>query len=129
MDSRFVRYELKRLREAIDLVSGPIIRVDVSSNLALTRALHANRTIRHPSTDTTARTITLPSDGAVDDWISFVTVFGSGALTIVPPGGGSLRLAGDATGASASRTLAPNGMAFALCVESNAWIIDGSGVS
>lgn len=90
----------------------------------------ANKHILHPSADTTARTFTIPANASVPfpigTAVTFVNQNGAGVITIAITSD-TMRLAG--AGTTGSRTLAANGMATALKVTSNEWIISGTGLT
>lgn len=82
--------------------------------------------ILHPSADTTARTFTIPANGAVafpiGTAVTFVNQNGAGNITIAITTD-TMRLAG--AGTTGSRTLAANGTATALKITATEWIISG----
>lgn len=87
-------------------------------------------TLLHPSADTTARTFTIPANGAVPFAIGteleFVNQNGAGVLTIAITTD-TMRLAG--AGTTGSRTLAANGAASARKLTATEWLISGTGLS
>ena len=82
--------------------------------------------ILHPSADTTARTFTIPANGAVafpiGTAITFVNQNGAGNITIAITTD-TMRLAG--AGTTGSRTLTANGTATALKITATEWLISG----
>lgn len=90
----------------------------------------ANKHIYHPSSDTTARTWTIPANASVafqvGTAITFVNDTSGGAITIAITSD-TLVLAG--AGTTGSRTLAANGIATAVKVASTRWLINGTGLS
>ena len=86
--------------------------------------------VRHPSSDTTARTFTIPANAsvpyAVDDVLTFINCNGAGVLTIAIDTD-TLRMAG--SGDTGSRSLAENGIATAIKVAATEWMISGVGLS
>lgn len=90
----------------------------------------AGKHLLHPSADTTARTFTIPDNGAVPypigTAITFVNQHAAGALTIAITTD-IMRLAG--AGTTGSRTLAANGIATALKLTATEWIISGTGLT
>jgi microcystin-dependent protein len=83
----------------------------------------------HPSSDTSARTFTIPGNALVafpvGTAVSFINQHNAGSITItsVDP----LYLAG--AGTTGNRTLAPSGVATAVKVATNEWIIYGAGLT
>lgn len=90
----------------------------------------ANKAFLHPSSDTTARTFTIPANGSVafgiGTMLTIINQNGAGVITIAI-NSDTMRLA--ITGATGSRTLAANGMATAIKLSSTEWIISGAGLS
>lgn len=86
--------------------------------------------IYHPSSDTTARTWTIPANSSVaypiGTAITFVNDTSGGTITIAITSD-TLVLAG--AGTTGSRTLAANGVATAIKVTSTRWIISGTGLT
>lgn len=84
----------------------------------------------HPSSDTAARTVTIPANSSVPfeigDAVTFINQNGAGVVTIAITSD-TLRLAG--AGTTGSRTLAANGIATATKVTATEWIISGIGLS
>ena len=98
-----------------------------SQSVAYTLVLaDAGKHILHPSADTTARTFTIPANGAVafpiGTAITFVNQNGAGTITIAITTD-TMRLAGPGT--TGNRTLAPNGTATALKITATEWLISG----
>lgn len=89
-----------------------------------------NKHIFHPSSDVTARTITIPANTVtpfpIGATITVVNHSGAGALTIAI-NTDTLRLI--KTGTTGSRSLAPNGIATLLKVDQTEWIIYGINLS
>jgi hypothetical protein len=90
----------------------------------------AGRHILHPSSDTTARTFTIPSNTtvafALGTAITFVNQVSAGTLTIAITTD-TMYLAGD--GSTGSRTLTAPGIATALKIATTQWIISGAGLT
>jgi hypothetical protein len=86
--------------------------------------------ILHPSSDTNPRTFTIPSNDdvpyPVGTAITFINQGGAGALTI-DIDDDTLVLAGD--GDTGPRTLDAPGIATAIKIAANEWIISGVGLS
>ncbi len=86
--------------------------------------------IFHPSSDTAARTFTIPSNASVaydiGTALTFINANGAGDVTIAI-NTDTLRLIGDGT--TGSRVLAANGLATALKVTDTEWVISGTGLS
>lgn len=86
--------------------------------------------ILHPSTDTTARTFTIPANSLVaypiGTAIMFINQNGAGIVTVAITTD-TMRLAG--VGTTGNRTLAANGMATAVKITSTEWIISGAGLT
>jgi hypothetical protein len=86
--------------------------------------------ILHPSSDTTARTFTIPANGAVafpvGTAVTFINQASAGVVTIAITTD-TMRFAG--VGTTGSRTLAANGVATAIKVTSTEWIISGTGLT
>jgi hypothetical protein len=84
----------------------------------------------HPSSDTTARTFTLPAHASVPfeigTTITFVNQNGAGVLSIAI-NTDTMRLAG--AGTTGTRTLAANGIATAMKIDQTEWIISGVGLT
>jgi hypothetical protein len=90
----------------------------------------AGKHIFHPTSDGTARTFTIPSNSSVaypiGTAITFVNQNLAGVITIAITTD-TMRLAG--SGLTGSRTLAANGIATALKVNTTEWLISGTGLS
>lgn len=90
----------------------------------------AGNHILHPSADTTARTITIPSNASVafpiGTVITIVNQNIAGELTISITSD-ILRLAG--LGTTGNRTIAANGIATIIKITTTEWLISGAGVS
>ncbi|NBR25340.1 MAG: hypothetical protein EBU08_16495, partial [Micrococcales bacterium] len=86
--------------------------------------------IFHPSSDTTARTWTIPSNASVaypvGTALTFINQNGAGNVT-VSINSDTMRLA--STGATGNRTLVANGIASAIKIATTEWIISGTGLS
>jgi hypothetical protein len=86
--------------------------------------------IFHPSSDTTARTFTIPANSSVafsiGTAVTFINETSAGVVTIAI-NADTLILAG--SGSVGSRTLAANGLATAIKITSTKWIISGSGLT
>lgn len=101
-----------------------------SKSAAYTCALSdAGKHILHPSSDTTARTFTIPANSSVafpiGTAITFINQASAGVLTIAITTD-VMRLAG--AGTTGSRTLSANGVATAIKLTATEWIINGSGL-
>lgn len=90
----------------------------------------AGGAILHPSADTTARTLTIPSNASVPypigTALTFVNQASAGVLSIAIDTD-TMRLAG--AGTTGTRTLAANGIATAIKLTTTEWIISGTNVS
>ena len=90
----------------------------------------AGNQIFHPSSDTTARTWTIPANSSVafpiGSAVSFINQNGAGIITIAITTD-TMRLAG--AGTTGNRTLAANGIATAIKLTSTEWIISGVGLT
>lgn len=86
--------------------------------------------ILHPTSDTTARTFTIPANSSVaypvGTAITFVNQSGAGSLTISITTD-TMRLAG--AGTTGSRTLAANGTCTALKLTATEWLISGTNLT
>ena len=115
-----------------NVISDPIGSVrwvpQTSQSAAYTLTLtDAGKHILHPSTDTSARTFTIPdSTFSIGTAITFVNQNGAGVLTITTVTD-TMRLAGPGT--TGSRTLAANGVATALKIAATEWIISGASLT
>ncbi len=86
--------------------------------------------IYHPSSDTTARTWTIPSNSVVGFPIGAVVSFANDALAgviTISITSDTLIFAG--TGEVGSRTLAANGVATMIKVTTTQWLINGNGLT
>ena len=92
-------------------------------------AADAGKHIYHPSADTTARTWTIPYevDFPIGTAITFVNDTSAGSITITISGFDTLVLAGPGT--TGSRTLAANGVATAIKIAANRWMISGTNLT
>lgn len=92
----------------------------------------ANAASHHPSSDTTARTWTIPANASVaypvGTFLTFINDASAGALTIAITSD-TLAWMDGASGGTGSRTMAPNGMATAIKVSTTRWVISGVGLS
>lgn len=86
----------------------------------------SGKAILHPVTDNNARTFTIDAAVAYDLGTVITFINRINTLTIALSSG-TLYLGGTAT--TGNRTLAVNGVATAIKVESAVWIISGAGVS
>jgi hypothetical protein len=107
------------------------IPISRSPSAAITFAATDNgRCVRHPASDTTARTWTIDSNAnlplEVGTCITISNEHGAGALTIAITTD-TLRLAGPGT--TGSRTVAANGIATIFKSDTTLWYISGPGVS
>lgn len=88
------------------------------------------KTILHPSADTTARTWTIPANSSVPfpigTEVHFVNQNGGGVITIAITTDTMRLSTGGTTG---NRSLAANGIAIARKITSTEWIISGSGLT
>lgn len=88
------------------------------------------RHILHPSADTTARTFTIPANVSVPYPIGAVLTFvnqNAGGVITIAITSDTMRLAG--AGTTGDRSLAANGIAFAVKVTSTEWLIYGTGLT
>lgn len=90
--------------------------------------------LRHPAADTTARAWTInnaasaPNAWAIGDTVVFINEPGSGAITIAVSGASAvLWLAG--SGSTGNRSLSAGGMATAVKISANNWMINGTGLA
>lgn len=90
----------------------------------------SGKNIYHPSADTTARTWTIPANGAVafpiGTAVTFINDTSAGVITISITSD-TLVLAG--AGTTGNRTLAANGIATAIKMTSTRWMISGTGLT
>lgn len=88
----------------------------------------ANGGVYHPTTDANNRTFTIPANASVAYPVGTTLTFVNDANTMtIAINTDTLVLAG--TGSTGSRTLAANGMATALKVDSTRWLINGTGLT
>lgn len=108
---------------------GLIVPNSKSTDYALVAA-DAGKLLLHPGSDTTARTLTIPSNSSVafpvGTAITFVNQNGAGVMTIAITTD-TMRLA--VAGTTGSRYLAANGVATALKVSATEWLISGVGLT
>ena len=91
-------------------------------------AADSGKTILHPASDNNARTFTIPANSSVSYPIGTVVLFINLVNTVtIAITSDTLILAG--TGSTGSRTLAANGVASAVKVDSTSWIISGNGLT
>jgi hypothetical protein len=115
----------------VDLTIGSynIPQTSKSANYTFVLA-DANTHILHPSADTTARTFTIPANASVaypvGTVLTFVNQHSAGTVTI-SINSDTMRLAG--AGTTGSRTLAADGIATALKIDSTNWIISGTNLT
>lgn len=113
--------------EAVGFRNIPQNSKSVAYTLVIT---DAGKHILHPSTDTTARTFTIPANSSVaypiGTAITFVNQNSAGVVTIAIATD-TMRLAG--AGTTGSRTLAANGIATAIKITATEWIISGTGLT
>ena len=100
-----------------------------SQSAAYTTVLaDSGKHIFHPGSDNNARTFTIPANANVAYPIGTVLTFVSMANTVtIAITTDTMYLAGN--GATGSRTLAANGIATALKINSSAWLISGTGLT
>lgn len=94
----------------------------------------AGKCLLHPYSDSVARTFEIPASSSVaypiGTALTFINQYGAGTITIAVVAGANgdnMRLAGPGT--LGSRTLAPNGIATAIKVRYNEWLISGVGLT
>jgi len=106
------------------------LQQNIQSANYTTVASDSGRHILHPATDTTPRTLTIAANSSVPykigTAITFVNQASAGTLTIAITTD-TMRLARQGT--TGSRTLVNNGMATALKITENEWIISGTGLT
>ena len=104
-----------------------LAQTTMTSNYTLVLS-DANKQILHPASDTTARTLTIPSNGAVafpvGTTITIINEASAGALTI---GITSDTLQRIQSAGTAPFTLNANGIATAIKITSTKWVINGVG--
>lgn len=106
-------------------------RQQVATSAALTFALSDMRTTQlHPSADTTARTWTIPANASVafpiNAELELINQNGAGTITLAITTD-TLRLQG--SGATGSRSLAANGVAWARKLTATEWLCWGYGLT
>lgn len=84
---------------------------------------------KHYYMTTSGKSLSLDNNSAVQIGQSVVIINGPGVTTSISANGNTLYLAGTSTGNNGSRTLAPFGMATAVKIASNTWIMSGNGLS
>ena len=106
------------------------IPVNSQSQAYTAVASDAGKLLLHPTTDTTARTFTIPANSSVPYPLGTAIVFVNqnlaGVLTIAI-NSDTMRLAG--AGTTGSRTLAANGIATCTKIATTEWIISGTGLT
>lgn len=106
----------------------PGIPISDKSAAYTTVLADAQKAIRHPAADNNARTFTIDSNANVayptGTCITFINEINTVTISITTD---TLVLAG--TGITGSRTLAANGMAFAVKVAPTRWYISGTGLT
>lgn len=106
------------------------VQVITASSAITFTGVYANKTILHPSADTTARIWTIPANASVPypvgTCLTFVNQAAAGVLTIAI-NTDVLRLAG--AGTTGSRQLAASGMATAIKITTGEWVINGAGLT
>lgn len=118
----------------VEAIADPQLAANIPQNsqsAAYTLVLtDGEKHIYHPSSDTTARTWTIPANSSVafpiGTAITFLNDTSAGTVTIAITSD-TLVLAG--TGITGSRTLSANGLATALKITSTRWFISGSGLT
>ena len=103
----------------------PVVSVSAAYTFALS---DSGDVVLHPSSDTTARTWTIPANASV--------AFPVGSVLSVVNLGGAITLAITSdtltqigTGSTGSRTLAQNGLATLIKVAATQWVISGNGLT
>lgn len=114
----------------IEIPSGYInIPQVIMSNNYVCVLSDSGKHILHLSSDTTARTVTIPASTSVDyvigTTITIINQNAAGTLTIICSD--VMRLAG--AGTTGDRTLTANGMCTAIKITANEWIISGSNLT
>jgi hypothetical protein len=106
----------------------PAIPQNSKSTAYTTVLADANKHILHPTADNNARTFTIAANAAVAYPIGTAITFVNQINTVtIAINSDTLVLAG--AGTTGSRTLAANGMATALKIDSTTWMISGSGLT
>lgn len=103
----------------------------VSKDINYTTVLSdANKQILHPSSDISARTFTIAANSSVayplGTVLTFINQNSAGTVTISITDD-TLRLAG--SGTTGDRTLATNGVAIAIKIDTTEWLIYGFGLT
>jgi len=116
------------LRSALNIIGKvPLRSFSSATDVALTDVGCA---LLHPSTDTTARTVTIPANASVpipvESTVTFINQASAGVVTIAITSD-TMRLAG--AGTTGSRTLAANGIATAVKLTATEWLISGTGLT
>lgn len=105
----------------------PVMNVNSQSANYVLVASDADGAVLHPSSDSTARTFTIPANASVaypvDTQVVFINLGGTITIAITSD---TLQWSGGSTG---SRTLAQFGIATALKVATTTWLITGSGLT
>jgi hypothetical protein len=121
---------LKYKDDSASVIAVNLIAQNSQSTAYTLVASDAGKHILHPSSDTTARTFTIPANSSVPypvgTAITFVNQNSAGVITIAITTD-TMRLAG--AGTTGSRTLAANGVATALKITTTEWIISGTGLT
>lgn len=111
----------------ITALSNPAINVEtISGNITLNLTQIGNCLY---STTATAETVTIPLNASVAFPIGTtinIVLIGNGSVQIIPDAGVSLYLAGSST--NGSRTISPYGIATLLQVNTDVWVVNGTGV-
>lgn len=111
----------------ITALSNPAIGVEtISGNITLNLTQIGNCLY---STTATAETVTIPLNASVAFPIGTtinIVLIGNGSVQIIPDAGVSLYLAGSST--NGSRTISPYGIATLLQVNTDVWVVNGTGV-
>jgi hypothetical protein len=91
-------------------------------------AADAGKHIFHPSSDATARTYTIPANASVAYPVgTAITFVNRGGTITIDITSDTLRLA--PSGSTGSRTLATNGLATAIKIDTTEWLISGAGLT
>lgn len=116
------------LYQAIDAQLSSLIRQNSQSTAYTTVLSDGGKHILHPTADNNARTFTIDSNANVaypiGTALTFVNQINTVTIAITSD---TMKLAGPGT--TGSRTLAANGIATALKIESTVWIISGTGLT
>lgn len=124
-----VAVDLQGTGLTVDMVGFRGIPQNSQSAAYTTVAADAGKHIHHPSTDANARTFTIDSNANVPYPIGTAITFTNRTSNVVTIAitSDTMYLAG--TTMTGSRSLAENGMATALKVNTTTWIISGAGLS